>query len=205
MRLSTWSPEYETKAVTVRKAKTGLKITVDDKDLELKPEQIAITVLGYVETFRDQYADVQQQIASTVSVLDSLDELGVKCQQFVGYKSKKDGQKFLGELAEFEGEVYQSNCDNPAIDTDIVEKLKDKRVVFVAGMPSEQGVMQYVTALNQSRLAGKLPNLEKVVVLDQCTTTIGDDREDMDYFAKYVMEQQNAVIAELYRGETRIA
>jgi hypothetical protein len=158
-----------------------------------------------VETYRGHYAEIQQQIASTVEVLDSLDELGVACQQFVAHKAKKDGTKFLGELAEFEGEVYQSGCDNPAIDTDIASKLGDKRIVLVAGMPSEQGVLQYVTALQQSRMAGKLSKLEHVVVLDQCTTTVGEHRQDLDYFAKYMMQQQGVVIAELYRGETRIA
>jgi len=205
MRLSAWSPDYNIKPVVFKKDKSGIKLSVDGSESELKPEEIAITVLGYVETYRENYADIQQNIASTVNVLDTLDELGVKCQQFVGYKKKKKGMKFLGELAEFEGEIYQSSCDNPAIDTGIVEKLKDKKLLLVAGMLSEQGILQYVTLLNQHRLADKLPKLENIVVLDQCTTTIGENREDMDYFSKYMMEKQDAIIGELYRGETKIA
>ena len=206
MRLATWAPEYEAKDVKLKSGKSNkLELIIEEeKKGSYKKSEIAATILGAVESFKLDYASLREALDSSVRVLDSMDELGIGCQQYVKYKNRDDGDKMLGELADFDGEFYETGCANPAIDTDIIDKLKDKKIVLVMGFPSDQDVVQYVNSLVACRESKKLPNLEHVIVLDSCVTNFGLKAEDRDFWAKYTMEKSGAIVGTLYRGETRI-
>ncbi|MFC1697266.1 hypothetical protein ACFL1H_02965 [Nanoarchaeota archaeon] len=203
MRITSYAPEYNGSDVFLKQDPKGLNIEIDKYKRKFQPEDIAVTVLGEVESFKINYSEISEIIDNTVTFLDTIDELKITTQQFVTYGNLKDGKKFIGELEDFEGSNYNTKCNNPMLDTDIVKELEKKKVVFIAGLLSDRQVQQYAESLNNLTMTGKL-GLEKIIVIDGCTNTVGEDRSDRDILAKYNMEQQGIVIGTIYRGSTKI-
>lgn len=216
MKLSTWSPSYTIKEVKVTQAEGNLKLSIAEKGrligsaadeiegTEYSKEEIAITVLGMVDFYKPQYSHLGSIVKGIINVLDSFDDLGIECQQFVKCSYLENGLELLGELSDFDGENYESPCSNPIHGTNIFDGLENKKVLLVAGIESEQMVMQYVNSLNAMRQAETLA-LEHVLVVNDCTSSVGKQRTERDLWAKYIMEKNGSTIIDLYRGETRIA